>query len=332
MDKLMKLARSVALKQPTEAYSMSDMETALRGEMAKLVLNEDGSINYHKWQQNHNMIFEVISTMVDAVLPKRFSEYGKDLFEVKTFADGSKPRFVVKKGRNNIKRFVTKVAAAGIYERVRMDRGYVDVDTYAHGGAVYQTLEGFLAGRENVSEFLEVLMEGLEEAGYADLTVMMQSIINHVPTANKHTMNTFEETEVDRVINTVRAYGQPTILCTLEFASTIMPTSGFVGDADKADMRNQGYIGKYKGTNVVIIPQSFVDETNTVKTVDPQFAYVVPAGSYEAPIKWALEGATKIRQVENDDWSIEFQVYKKMGMSLLNVNHVGIIKNTALAA
>jgi len=331
MNKLQKLARAVVLNKPTGNFSIDDMENALRGEMAKLVLNEDGTVNYHKWQQNHNLVFEVISTMVDIVLPQKFNEYAGIFAEIKTFADGVKPRFTVKKGRSNIKRFVTKVAAAGIYERVRMDKGYVEVDTYAHGGAVYQTLEGFLSGRENVSEFLSVLIEGLEEAGYADLTVMLQSIIDHVPAANKHTMTAWDETEVDKVIATIRAYGQPTLLCTLEWASTVMPSTGFIADADKADMRNQGYIGRYKGTNVVIVPQSFVDESNTVKTVDPQFAYVIPAGSFEAPIKWALEGTTKIRQIENEDWSVEFQVYKKMGMSLLNTNHVGIIKNTALA-
>jgi len=327
---LILLARQVVTGEPTGNFSIREMQDTLRIEMNKLVMGADGKVDYHLWQQNHNLVFQIIAEMIDTILPKRFQEIAGAFAEIKTFADGDKPRFTLKKGKANIKRFVTRVAAAGVYERVRMDRAYLDVDTYAHGGAVYQTLEAFLAGRENVTEFLEVLLEGIEDSGYADLTVMLKSILDNVPAANKHTANSFVELEFDRVLATVRAYGSPIIMCTQEFASTIIPTAGFIGEADRLDVRNLGYIGKYKGAPVVLIPQSFTDETNTVKTVDPQFAWIVPAGSMEKPIKWALEGSTKLRQVENADWSLEFQVYRKMGLALLNTNHIGIYKNTAL--
>ena len=50
----------------------------------------------------------------------------------------------------------------------------------------------------------------------------------------------------------------------------MVPSVNFIGDADKADMRNFGYIGKYMGADVIIIPQSFTDATNTTKVVDDE--------------------------------------------------------------
>ena len=137
--------------------------------------------------------------------------------------DGLTYTITLKKGVNNVKRFVTKVAAAGVYERVRLDRDYVDVETYAHGGAIYQTLEGFLSGRESISDLLNIFVKELENAAYEDLTVALQSTMVTMPAANKHTSGGFVATEFDRILNTVRAYGQPTIFATMAFASSIIP-------------------------------------------------------------------------------------------------------------
>lgn len=329
--KIRKLAVDVANKRPSTEFSLNDMEDALRGEIAKLVCNETGAIDYYKWQQNNPIVFQIMATMIDEVLPKDVSKVFGSFADFITVAHGDKPRFILKKGLNNVKRFVTRVAAAGVYERVRLDRSYVDVETYAHGGAVYQTLEGFLAGRESISEVLEIFIRDLENAAYEDLTVALQGIVDTMPAANSHSASSFVKDEFNKLLNVVRAYGQPTIFCTQTFAGSLVPEDAFVGDLDKADMRNYGYIGKYLGADVVIIPQSFTDATNATKVIDDSFCYIIPAGAMEKPVKVAYEGDTLIRQVEREDWSVEMQIYKKMGIVILNTNHFAIYENTALA-
>lgn len=328
--KVKKLAIDVALKRPAGEFNLNDLEDTLRQEVANLVCNEKGAIDFYKWQSNSKTVFELIATMVDEILPQDIAKVFGPFADFMVVGHGDKPRFNLKKGVQNVKRFVTRVSAAGVYERVRLDRDFVDVETYAHGGAIYQTLEGFLAGRESISDVLAIFVKELENAAYEDLTVALQGTMTSMPAANKHSAGAFVVAEFDRILNTVRAYGQPTIFCTMAFAASLTPEDGFIGDADKADMRNMGYIGRYKGADVVIIPQSFTDATNAVKVIDESYAYIIPSGSFEKPVKVVYEGDTLIREVEREDWSIEMQIYKKMGIVVLNTNHFGIYENTAL--
>ena len=44
-------------------------------------------------------------------------------------------------------------------------------------------------------------------------------------------------------------------------------------------MNSQGYVGVYKGTKVVVLPQSFEDETNTTQVMDNSQVYIMAAGA-----------------------------------------------------
>lgn len=328
---LKKLAIDVAKKRPVGNFSYEDMHETLRKEIANLVCDEQGKIHYHSWKRNKDMIFELISVMLDEILPPRVNDTLGMFAEFKTYANGDKPRFQLKKGRNNVKRFVTRVAAAGVYERVRLDRDYFDVEVYAHGGAVYQTMEGFLAGRENITEVFDILLEGLEDSIYEDITVALQGTVSSMPAANQHAAAGFVKADFDRILATVRVYGTPVIFCTAEFAANLTPEANFISDLDKSDMRNQGYIGRYLGSDVVILPQSFTDKTNTVKVINPQYCYIMPGGaSAEKPVKVAFEGETQVRDMEREDWSTEIQMYKKVGVGILHTHHFGIYQDTNL--
>lgn len=328
---LQKLAIAVAKLQPAANFSYEDMHEAFRQEVAKLVCDEKGNISYHSWEKGKIDVFALMSEMIDDILPPRVNSTLGMFAEMKTFAHGEKPRFQIRRGRNNVKRFLTRVAAAGVYERVRLDRDYFDMEVYAHGGAVYQTLEGFLAGRENISEVFDILLEALEDEVYGDITVALQGTMASMPAANQHTAAGFVQAEFDRILATVRVYGQPVIFCTQEFAANLTPVANFIGDADRADMRNQGYIGKYLGADVVIMPQSFTDATNAEKVIDPSYCYIMPSGAAaEKPVKVAFEGSALIREVAREDWSTEIQMYKKMGIAIVHTHHYGIYRDTNL--
>lgn len=328
---LKKLAIAVAKNKPAANFSYEDMHEAFRQQIAKIVCDESGKISYHSWEAGKHEVFALMSEMIDEILPPRVETTLGMFAEIKSFGHGEKPRFQIKKGKNNVKRFVTRVAAAGVYERVRLDRDFFDMEVYAHGGAVYQTLEGFLSGRENVSEVFAILLEGLEDEVYGDITVALQGTLTDMPAANKHTAAGFVVAEFNRILATIRVYGTPVIFCSQEFAANLVPLAGYVSELDKADMRNQGYIGKYLGADIVILPQSFTDATNTVKTINPSYCYIMPGGaSAEKPVKVAFEGEALIREMEREDWSKEIQMYKKMGVAITHTNHYGIYRDTNL--
>ena len=135
---------------------------------------------------------------------------------------------------------------------------------------------------------------------------------------------------MDTLLAVADAYGHSTIYCTYEFAATMIPENGWVSDAMRDQMWNRGYLANYKGHRVIILPQSFEDETNTKKVIDPGYAWIIPTGG-DKPVKVAFEGDTLVDERKNGDWSREVQVYKKVGVGAVITNDICVYVNTALA-
>lgn len=326
---LVALGVNIALNRPNEKFSTSDMEATFRNAVAEKVIGKDGNIDYFKWGQHKIEIFEIMSEILTEVEPKKVMTIFERFAEIKRVPNNQKARFRVKKGVRNVKRFVTRVALAGVYERVRLDREFFDVDTYAHGGAIYQTMEGFLSGRESLSELLDIFMEELENILYDDILTAITSLKKGLPAANKASGSTFEEDEFQKVMNTVSAYGTPVIFTTRAFAQkNLVPGDDWVSDVAREEMRNQGYLGRYYGADVVVLEQSFTDPSNSDPVLDENFAFIMPAGSNEKPIKVSLEGDVYIREVDREDWSKEMQIYRKAGIAVLNTNYLGYFEIT----
>ena len=104
-----------------------------------------------------------------------------------------------------------------------------------------------------------------------------------------------------------------------------------ISDQDMMDVRDRGYIGKFHGYPVVVMPQSFTDDTNAKTTMNPSFAYVIPAGK-EKIIKLVFEGDPYFKEWENrGDNGIELQAYAKVGLAIVSSpNYWGIYYNSAI--
>lgn len=329
MEKLTikELALAVYKKQVPSNFSITDMEGTLREQFREL------ASDFNTYRRNKLEIFEIIQSVVDQVLPNKIRERIGMFAEIKDIGQGVKQRFKVKRGKGNVRRFITKVALGGVFERVRLDSDSFEVPTYAMGGAGYVELEQFLDGTMDFAELTDLIISYMEEEIYRAIHVALVGTYAALPAANKHSSANFSGSDLKRIIATVRAYGgNATITCTPEWAATITPDANFVGDADKADMRNMGFIGRYNGADVVVLPQSFEDETNTTKVFDPKHAFVIPTGGSadEKIVKVALEGQTIVKDIENADMSMEFQAYKKFGTAVLNTNFYGMYTQTSL--
>ena len=95
------------------------------------------------------------------------------------------------------------------------------------------------------------------------------------------------------------------------------------------DVREMGYVGRYKGNNVVLLSNSFVDETNSEKVVDDQYAYIMPAGK-EKPVKIGIEGGTLIDEVRLADNSVEISAQHMFDVAVVANNYWGIVENSEL--
>ena len=332
---LITLAKTVAKANPSsqvaysfgeEKFSYSDLNETLRSELKELA----GS--YALYRENKNTIFSLIEETVNEVLPIKVAEqYGK-FAEVQTFAQGDKPVFKVKisaAARRRAKQFITKVGLAGVYEVFKLDGKSYEIATTAFGGAAQISIEEFLDGRVDFADLLDVVMEGLDEAIYVEIEKALIGTIKNLGPANQAVAAKFDEAVMDKLIAVADSYGKSTIYCTYEFAATMVPGEGWISDAMKDQKWNNGYLANYKGHSVIVLNQSFTDETNAEKVIDPSYAWIIPTGG-EKPVKIAFEGATLVDERSNADWSKEIQVYKKLGVGTIITNNICVYQNTNL--
>ena len=334
-EDMLKLAKTVAKANPSaptaysfgdKTYGYSEMNETLRTEFQEL------APDYRNYKINQNTIFALIEQTIDDVLPARVMEQYSQFAEIKTFAQGDKPIFtqkITQASKRRAKQFIGKVGLAGLYEVFKLDGRSYEVTTNAIGGAAQIGFEEFLDGRVNFADVLDIVMEGLDECIYIEIEKQLIGAVENVQAANKTSQTSFVENEMDRLIAIADSYGKSAIYCTYEFAATMVPEAGWVSD----DMRNQrwnnGYIASYKGHQVIVLPQSFEDEENKVKIIDPSYAWIIPVGA-DKPVKIAFEGGAIVDEYRNYDRSQEVQVYKKVGVRAIFSNAICVYRNTSL--
>lgn len=332
---LITLAKTVANANPSsqvaysfgeDKFSYADLNETLRSELREL------AGTYSLYRENKNTIFALMEETIDDVLPKKVLEQYGQFAEIKTFKQGDRPVFtqrITVAAKRRAKQFVTKVGLAGIYEVFKLDGKSYEVPTSAFGGAAQIGFEEFLDGRVDFADVLEIVMEGLDECIYLEIERALKGAVENLQQANKHTGDAFDEAAMDRLIAVADSYGQSTIYCTYEFAATMVPAEGWVSDAMKDQKWNNGYLANYKGHKVIVLAQSYEDETNAVKVIDPSYAWIIPTGA-EKPVKVALEGQAVVKEYENRDLSREIQIYKKLGVCALITNNICVYRNTSL--
>lgn len=332
--KLMKVVANAKQNAPTaysfgdESFSYNELNETLRNEL------QEYAGTYALYRENKNLIFALMEETVDDVLPKRVLELYGQFAEIKNFAQGEKPIFtqrITTAAKRRAKQFIGKVGLAGRYEVFKLDGASYEVTTNAIGGAAQIAFEEFLDGRVNFADVLDIVMMGLDECIYVEIEKQLIGAAQSVQPANKSTQTSFDEVEMDRLLSIADSYGQGVVYCTFEFAATMVPSEGWVSDSMKDTKWNNGYFANYKGHRVVVLPQSYEDETNTVKVIDPSYAWVIPTGGNDKPVKIAFEGQTIVKDYDNrGDLSMEIQIYKKVGVAAIFTPNICVYQNTSL--
>ena len=339
--------RAVPAEFAAENY---DYEAALRDEIAKLVCKPNRKtgameFNRHMFEQNKHELFELLEENLEEVLPQNVKAALDMFVEVKYYAQGQRPEFRVVRGKIRGKQFVTRATESGNYETFRLDRDRFDLYIQAIGGAGYVDFERYLDGLENMTDIYAIIQDGIVDRLFEMVQGCLLASWNAAgrPARNKVATNVFNPIAMKKLCNTIAPYGSPIIYCTPEFAAEMVnalvydvnsTTTVKLSDQDMQEIRDRGYIGKFYGTPVVVMPQSWTDETNTKLVFNPSFAYVLPAGK-EKIIKMAFEGSPYFREWDDHegDNSFTLQGYVKVGVGLFTTpNYWGIYYDAALDA
>lgn len=322
-------------KHPSNMYSFNDKQVSYEALNATLQENlreltySSGKFDYYKYQNNQKIIYQLLGETLNDVMPKNVIDNYGMFAEVRTINQGDSIIFHHKIGRQRAKQFITRVALAGRYEVFELADEKFSIKTTAYGGAARIGIEEFLDGRVQWADYLDIINEGMNEAVYKEISKALIAAIEKFPATNKVAASQFDEAQFDRLIQTVSAYGSPVIYCTVEAAMTLLPNNEWVSDSMKDEKWRTGYFARYKGTPIMVLPQSFTDETNTTKVMDPSYIYIFPTDGSK-PVKIVFEGQTLVKEFENRDWSTELQTYQKFGVAVTNTNNLAVFRNFSL--
>ena len=336
-DQLIELARANAKASlnPSASYSFGGEKLSAEALNKTFIkeLNELGSTP-QDFRENKNLIYTLMEIGLTEVLPQKVLQAYGQFADVRTFAQGVKPVYKIKiseASKKRAKQFVTRVGLAGRYEVFKLDGYSLEVPTAAYGGASRVEWEELLDGRMTMNDYYSLVLEGMDEAVYREIAEALVATVAKVPAKNRTVQTSFRENVMDQLLMTADAYGKSTIYCTFEFAATMIPAdSTHWSDGMKETIWNNGYFTTYKGHQVIILPQSFTDETNSEKVLDPSYAWIIPTGA-EKPVKVAFEGGAQVKSFDNRDWSTEIQTYQKLGVATYMVNPgICVYQNTSL--
>lgn len=332
LEMLMKgaLGKKVPAEFATENY---DYESALRDELRKIAGTR------RQFERNKYDVFDLLSEAMDEVLPQKVISTVGMFAETRQVPQGTRLEFTITRGKQRGRQFVTRATESGYYETFRLDRDRIDLTPKAIGAAGIIDFERYLDGAENIADIYEVITDGIVDEIFRMIQECLLASWNATgrPAANKVAATNFDAVAMVKLCNTVAAYGAPVIYCSPQFAAEMVNaivynTETKISDTDMQEVRDRGYIGKFRGNPVVVLPQSFDDETNSKLTMNPSFAYVIPSGK-EKLIKVGMEGESFFKEYDNRDNSTVLQAYKKVGVAMVGTpNYWGIYYNSGIDA
>ena len=333
---LKELARHAAHRTAPAEFSVSSVDAAFADEMKALT----GSVN--NFMRNRYDIYDIIIENADDIVPAKIMDAMGQFAEVINLKNGETKIF--KRGglgRNRAKKFLTQAGLSGVYESFRLDTETFTIGMKAIGGAVSIDFQRMIDGAETLAEFMSVLTEAQVDGIYGEVQKALMAAVDSMPTPNK-VVGDYSADALLKLVNVVKTYGGgATIFASPEFIAAMGPDAivpAIAGAAqaiyspkDLEDIANYGAIKMFRGTPVVELRQSFVDEKNEQVMIHPQFAYILPSGK-EKVVKVLMEGQTQIWDAVNRDQSIEVNTYRMIGVGILAFNNWGVYQNNKIDA
>lgn len=335
LEQLKELCRHSLKGTAPENYSVGSVNEAIRDEFKTMCKN------INTFMKNRYDIYEIIMESADEYLPNKVKEVFGQFAEISTVPQGQRAIFKRPLGKQRAKQFLTQVGLSGVYESFRLDHETFTVNTLAIGGAVSIDFERMLDNADILADCMEVILDGLTDAVYGQIQRALINAATMLKSKNSVTVTSYNADALAGLMRIVGAYsnGGVVIFAPDEFIANMgadaivtaakAGTQGIYHPDDIDAIHNTGFVRIFRGAPLVRLPQSYVDENNDKTVINPQYAYVFPAGK-EKVVKLVFEGDTQMWDYTNKDRSMEINVYRKFGVGIASTNNWGIYKNTGI--
>ena len=327
MNELVKHIAEARQGRPTTNFSASDVNAAAVAERFK-ALGIPENATGREIRAHRDEAFALIEEAVDEILPQSLQDIFGRFAEVRTFPRDAEVVFNIEKvGRNRAKLVISRGSRGGIYRTARLANKDFGVQTRVYTAASYVELEDILLGRVSLGERYNDILEGFQEelrrevfnALAAGAPLSGYDRINGGEASNVTTTLSALGTAIDKVVPYVKAYGVPTIFGSSAAISAISNTA-----LDSADIREKGFVQRYKGRQVVELPNYLTSLSNDEWFYDPSYVFVIPGDI--KPVKIALRGEAYRQDNKSAVGTEKWELNKRMGVGIARANNFAVIK------
>jgi len=287
-------------------------------------------LNSRELRANKGLVMALVEEVIDEILPEKLNNRLERFAEVKSYARDEEVIFEIKnKGKRRAYLTIQKGAKGGMYKAARLDSTQMTLNTWIETVGVYVTLEEILLGKYTLRDLMNNILEGFEERIYVQVIEALQSAGGNAPSANVTSSTSMNLESLDSIIRVISSYGSPMIVGPKSRLGEITNQASFADATpntpveDLNDVRNQGFVGLYKGTPVVELQNYIVnEETNAEWLLNEDYLFILPASA--RPVKVALKGDLMIREITHATGSMEQNAEKMLGVGLLLTNNIGV--------
>lgn len=314
--------------RPSANVNFSDAQEAAKNALNAYLEANDFSVRDFR---PGTTVFRIVDEVIDEVVPLAVQDRTQAFAEIKNFGREDQIKFDVPTSRASRRRMykaLKKGARGGIYRAYRLDGYSLSMNTVVYTVGYQLTLEEILLGYRTVNEMINIIADAWTEEIFVEVWDALTTAAAAAPTPNIYS-GAFSEADVDGVIKVINGYGSAIIL---GFKSDLGKISNPAGDAfaqaDWEDIRTQGYVGVYKGTPLVELPNYLIN--HTASAAEFLFTegnmYVMPADF--KPVKVAFQGTGYTSEFTQPHGGVEWQNHRMMGVAVLFNKAIGTLDLT----
>ena len=319
----------LAAARPQANINFSDAQSAAKNALNDYLSTSQTSV---RDLRPGSATFAIIEEVLDEVVPQAVEDRTQAFAEIRSFARNDQIKFDVRTSyasRRRMYKAIKKGARGGVYKAYRLDGFSLTMTTEVYTVGYFMTLEELLLGTRTVAELINIIADAFTEKVFVEVMEALKAAALAAPSVNRTTSATsaFNQASLDTVIRIISAYGSPVIM---GFRKELGLLNNALGSgtpefalADLDDIRARGFVGVYKGTPLVELPNYLI--THAGATADFLFEegriYIMPAN--ERPVKVAFQGESYTTEFMDPQGGREWQNHRMMGVTVLFNEAIG---------
>jgi hypothetical protein len=322
----------LAAARPQANINFSDAQSAAKNALNDYLSTSQTSV---RDLRPGSATFAIIEEVLDEVIPQAVEDRTQAFAEIRNFSRNDQVKFDVRTSyasRRRMYKAIKKGARGGVYKAYRLDGYSLTMTTEVYTVGYFMTLEELLLGTRTVAELINIIADAFTEKVFVEVMQALQAAAASAPVVNRTQAaisGSYVAAELDKIIRIISAYGDPVIM---GFRKELGRLNNALGSdfslADYDDIRAQGYVGIYKGTPLVELPNYLIQHADA--TAQFLFTegtiYIMPAN--ERPVKVAFQGESYTTEFMDPQGGREWQNHRMMGVTVLFNEAIGSYKFT----